>query len=125
MNQNGRFELSIEGDLARLRLVRTDADNAIDPAWVAALQHAVDECERADGVRCLLISADGPRFSVGGDLQHFAGQLHRLHDALDEMTRPTTRRSNDSRACRSPSSARSAARPPAEAWGCCGARTSC
>jgi 2-(1,2-epoxy-1,2-dihydrophenyl)acetyl-CoA isomerase len=49
---------------------------------------AVDGCERAEGVRALLISADGSAFSVGGDLEHFGGQLHRLPDALDEMVGP-------------------------------------
>jgi 2-(1,2-epoxy-1,2-dihydrophenyl)acetyl-CoA isomerase len=83
-----RFELTLDDGLARLRLVRPDGVNAIDPEWVVALGAAVEECERAAGVRALLISADGTAFSVGGDLRHFDEQLHRLPDALEEMIGP-------------------------------------
>ena len=83
-----RFSLAIDDGMARLRLVRPDGVNAIDPEWVSALGAAVAECERAAGLRALLISADGAAFSVGGDLRHFGEQLDRLPDALEEMVAP-------------------------------------
>jgi 2-(1,2-epoxy-1,2-dihydrophenyl)acetyl-CoA isomerase len=83
-----RFELTLDGALARLRLVRADSVNAIDPEWVSALRAAVADCERAAQVRALLISAEGAAFSVGGDLDHFGGQLDRLPAALEEMIGP-------------------------------------
>lgn len=83
-----RIDLTVEAGVARLRLVRGDGVNAIDPAWVAALEEAVAACERDASVRALLICAEGKAFTVGGDLQHFGGRLDRLPDALEEMIRP-------------------------------------
>jgi 2-(1,2-epoxy-1,2-dihydrophenyl)acetyl-CoA isomerase len=83
-----RFDLTVDDGLARLRLVREDGVNAIDPEWVAALGAAVEECERLPGVRALLVSAEGSAFSVGGDLRHFGEQADRLPDALEEMVAP-------------------------------------
>jgi 2-(1,2-epoxy-1,2-dihydrophenyl)acetyl-CoA isomerase len=83
-----RVDLAVDQGVARLRLVRDDGLNAIDPAWVSALESAVDACERDEGLRALLISAEGRAFTVGGDLRHFASELDRLPEALDEMTRP-------------------------------------
>lgn len=80
-----RVELSICGAVAHLRLVRTAAGNAIDPAWVASLDGAVTACTAAPGVRAVLISAAGTSFSVGGDLRHFRSTLHRLPEELGEM----------------------------------------
>jgi 2-(1,2-epoxy-1,2-dihydrophenyl)acetyl-CoA isomerase len=83
-----RVRLTIADGVAELRLIRTDAHNAIDPAWVLALQDAVTTCETTAGVRAVLICADGPSFTVGGDLKHFGRELERLPDALDEMIGP-------------------------------------
>jgi 2-(1,2-epoxy-1,2-dihydrophenyl)acetyl-CoA isomerase len=80
-----RAELTVEDGVARLRLVRGDARNAIDPGMVRGLGEAVAACAEAGGVRALLISADGPSFTVGGDLRHFASELERLPQELDEM----------------------------------------
>lgn len=84
----GRVRLDIEDGLARLRLVRADARNGIDLAMVQALSAALDivakELEQ-ERVRALLIEADGPAFTVGGDLRHLAGELERLPDELRTM----------------------------------------
>jgi 2-(1,2-epoxy-1,2-dihydrophenyl)acetyl-CoA isomerase len=83
-----RAELTVEDGIARLRLVRADAHNAIDPAWVQAVDDGITACDADPSVRALLICAEGPTFSVGGDLNHFAANLERLSDALDEMIGP-------------------------------------
>lgn len=72
--------------VAHLRLTRADARNAIDREFVTDLHAAVDAVHaHAAEARALLISADGPAFSVGGDLQHFYGRLDRLADELVYM----------------------------------------
>lgn len=81
-----RVSLTIDGGLARLRLVRGDAGNAIDPAMVSALREAVGRC--SDGVRAVLISAEGPSFTVGGDLDHFFMEREDLPGALAAMVPP-------------------------------------
>jgi 2-(1,2-epoxy-1,2-dihydrophenyl)acetyl-CoA isomerase len=47
----------------------------------------VDELAQRDGVRAVLVRADGPAFSVGGDLHHFAGRLDELPAELKAMIR--------------------------------------
>lgn len=80
-----RATLAVDEDgLARLRLTRVDGGNGIDPEMVAALGEAVRRC--SDGaVRALLIEAEGPTFSVGGDLTHFAARRADLGAALGEI----------------------------------------
>lgn len=84
----GRVALEIVDGLAHLRLARPEQRNGIDLAMVQALAAALDlvtkELEQ-DRVRALLISADGPAFTVGGDLRHLAGELERLPDELQIM----------------------------------------
>jgi 2-(1,2-epoxy-1,2-dihydrophenyl)acetyl-CoA isomerase len=77
-----RVSVSSDGDLAVMRLTRADAGNAIDPAWVAAFAQAVAACA---GARAVLICADGPAFTVGGDIKHFKSRLDDLGTALREM----------------------------------------
>lgn len=80
-----RFDLTVAGGVARLRMVRAEGRNAIDPLWVKELDAAVAALEADGTARGLLISADGPAFTVGGDLRHFDTQRERLADELAEM----------------------------------------
>ena len=77
-----RVTLTHDSGLATLRLTRADAGNAIDPEWVADFGEAVAGCE---GARAVLICADGPVFTVGGDLRHLAERHDDLAGALEEM----------------------------------------
>ena len=85
-----RFELTSAGGVARLRMTWPEGRNAIDPSWVKELAAALDAVE-ADtarpgvGARALLITADGPAFTVGGDMGHFLAQADRMADELDDM----------------------------------------
>jgi 2-(1,2-epoxy-1,2-dihydrophenyl)acetyl-CoA isomerase len=85
MNGDGRVALAVAGGVARLRLVRAAARNAIDPAMVAALGPAAQACGTDPAVRAVLISAEGPAFTVGGDLRHLATRTEDLGGALEEM----------------------------------------
>jgi 2-(1,2-epoxy-1,2-dihydrophenyl)acetyl-CoA isomerase len=85
MVDDGRMELSEDGGVAHLRLSRPDVGNAIDRAWVDRFDDAVAALEQADGIRALLISAEGQAFSRGGDLHHFAACLDRLDGELSDM----------------------------------------
>jgi enoyl-CoA hydratase/carnithine racemase len=78
------LELDQQG-IARLRLCCADRRNAIDPAFVDELHEAVSAVQREPRVRVVLIHADGPAFSVGGDLQHFAAHRDELAEALGEL----------------------------------------
>jgi 2-(1,2-epoxy-1,2-dihydrophenyl)acetyl-CoA isomerase len=83
------FSLDAGAGIARLRLVRPGAQNAIDGAMVRELSAAVSQAAEAVGAtRVLLIDAEGPSFTVGGDLVHFTGHAHRLADELWDAIGP-------------------------------------
>ena len=87
---DARVNLDVAGGVASLQLVRDDAGNAIDPAMVTAFGAAVDAVAHdLDGgspaIRCVLISATGRAFTVGGDLRHFAAHLDELAAELGAM----------------------------------------
>ncbi len=83
-----RVAFAVEGAVGVIRLTRGEAHNAIDMAWIEALAAAVTECERAAAVRALLISADGPSFTVGGDLAYIGDHLEDLSGTLAGMIGP-------------------------------------
>jgi 2-(1,2-epoxy-1,2-dihydrophenyl)acetyl-CoA isomerase len=68
-----RVALTVDGGLARLRLCRPEARNAIDREMALALGEAVARCAGRTDVRAVLIDAEGEHFTVGGDLEHLAG----------------------------------------------------
>jgi 2-(1,2-epoxy-1,2-dihydrophenyl)acetyl-CoA isomerase len=81
-----------DGDVAEIVLARVDAHNAIDPGFVTALADAVGRCAvdvdaagAGAGLRAVLIRADGPAFTVGGDLRHFSARLEHLDTELEQM----------------------------------------
>jgi 2-(1,2-epoxy-1,2-dihydrophenyl)acetyl-CoA isomerase len=54
--------------VATIRLTRPEAGNAIDPRFTEDLDEATFRAAEDPAVRAVLLCADGPRFSVGGDL---------------------------------------------------------
>jgi 2-(1,2-epoxy-1,2-dihydrophenyl)acetyl-CoA isomerase len=68
-----RLDVSLNDGLARLRLVRPDAANAIDLAFAIELEAAAETCRRGRA-RVVLITAEGRQFCGGGDLKSFAAQ---------------------------------------------------
>lgn len=65
-------EFEIVDGLGHLRLNRPEVGNAINPAMPADLYEVAMRCSGADGLRALLITGNGDRFCVGGDIQAFA-----------------------------------------------------
>ncbi len=69
------IELDIADDgLARLTLARPEAANALDDRLARELRQAAVRLDGDDGVRAVLIDAQGKLFCGGGDLKAFAGQ---------------------------------------------------
>ena len=85
MSSDGRVSFTVTAGVAHLRLIRADARNAIDPAMRDALAEAATACATDPTARVLLISADGPAFTVGGDLRHFASHTDDLAAAMATM----------------------------------------
>ena len=85
-----RLRTEVDGDLWRITLDRPEAGNALDPALAEQLAQALRARPRE--TRAVLLLAEGQRFSVGGDINHFAaaedpgaavGQLaHDWHEVI-------------------------------------------
>ena len=54
-----------------------DTENRFRPDWLAAVDAALEEVERADGPRALVTCATGKFFSNGLDLDWLSGHLDR------------------------------------------------
>jgi enoyl-CoA hydratase len=63
-----RYETPAEG-VARIVLDRPEARNAQDKAMTYELNTAFDRAARDEGVRAIVLGADGPHFSSGHDLR--------------------------------------------------------
>jgi len=81
-----RVLCSDAGPVATIRLTRADAHNAIDEEMARALARAVRACSEASGVHCVLVCADGPSFTVGGDLRDLGRDLDRLPERIESLT---------------------------------------
>ena len=62
------LELTIEGDVAEVRLTRSDARNAITPAMMQELIDVARVLDSSRDVRAVVLSGDGPSFCAGIDL---------------------------------------------------------
>jgi enoyl-CoA hydratase/carnithine racemase len=85
-----------DGGIGRLVLARAETGNALDLAAAEALDEASTTLASTPGLRAVLLTADGPSFTVGGDLRFLAahlddlpGQVHALlghyHAALPRL----------------------------------------
>jgi 2-(1,2-epoxy-1,2-dihydrophenyl)acetyl-CoA isomerase len=66
-----RVRTEADGDLWRVTLARPEAGNVIDVLMADELAAAF--ADRPQPTRAVLLTAEGPRFSVGGDVRAFAG----------------------------------------------------
>src|SRR2546425_6181455 len=70
--------LDVDDGVARLRLNRPEASNALDLPLLKALLDAIMRCHGDPGVRALLLSGEGANFCAGGDVRDFAAQGERI-----------------------------------------------
>jgi enoyl-CoA hydratase/carnithine racemase len=63
------LEVAREGGILVLTLARPDRRNSLSEAMLAALQKAIDEAAADDGVRAVVLTAEGSVFSAGHDLK--------------------------------------------------------
>ena len=66
---------SIEDDVATVVLDRPEKRNALGPAFWRDLPRFMVHLDGDDDVRCVVITAAGPHFTVGLDLSSFGGQV--------------------------------------------------
>ena len=100
------WHLLRDGPVARLRMARGDVHNAFDAALIAGLTAGLQQVAADDGIRVLVLEAEGASFSAGADLNWMRGMaaaseadnrqdslaLARLMRTLDELPKPTIAR---------------------------------
>ncbi len=74
-----------DAGVARLVLARPETGNALDLDAAIALDAASAELVRTPGLRAVLITAEGPAFTVGGDLRFLAAHLDDLPDQIEAL----------------------------------------
>jgi 2-(1,2-epoxy-1,2-dihydrophenyl)acetyl-CoA isomerase len=83
-------QLSIKDHIATLKLNRPDKGNAINEEMATDLLEAATQIAERSDVRAVLISGNGPNFTVGGDVSLFAGTAseklpHKLRRMIDSF----------------------------------------
>jgi enoyl-CoA hydratase/carnithine racemase len=66
-----RIQVTIEGGVADVRLVRTDKMNALDDAMFSALIDTGERLKTEKGVRAIVLSGEGRAFCAGLDMGNF------------------------------------------------------
>ncbi|OUS30137.1 enoyl-CoA hydratase [Gammaproteobacteria bacterium 45_16_T64] len=80
------IEFSVEENIAIIRLNRPKAANSINMDMARELMLAAIECDENPEIRCVLLSANGPFFSAGGDVASFAEMGENIGKGLKELT---------------------------------------
>jgi 2-(1,2-epoxy-1,2-dihydrophenyl)acetyl-CoA isomerase len=66
---------SHEGGVSRLVLARSEMHNALVPELLADLLEALHQISADSSIRAVVLAADGPAFSIGGDMRRFHHEL--------------------------------------------------
>lgn len=77
------LDLDERTGVARVRLNRPEASNALDIELLERLRDAVRDCRSA---RAVLLAGEGNNFCAGGDVKAFAAQNERLPEYIREAT---------------------------------------
>jgi 2-(1,2-epoxy-1,2-dihydrophenyl)acetyl-CoA isomerase len=78
MSDNSPIRLAVEGGIAHIELNRPAEGNPISDEFIDALDRVTLECADRKDVRAVLLSAAGPRFSVGGNIREFLSDRQQL-----------------------------------------------
>lgn len=81
--QHEGLQVRRDGDLLWVALSDPDRANALSPTMVSGLIEIYSADLRSDGIRAVLLQAEGKHFSAGADLEH----LRTLRDAGPEENR--------------------------------------
>lgn len=82
----GPVLLDIAEGIARIRLNRPEASNAVDADLLRVLHEVALRCHAEPTVRVVVLSGEGRNFCAGGDVKTFASKGEDLPDYLREAT---------------------------------------
>lgn len=80
------IEYDVEDSVATIRLDRPDALNALNPTLLEELESAIERAESTDGVRVIVLGANGRAFSAGYDISTDETELTPDEHVRDQRT---------------------------------------
>jgi 2-(1,2-epoxy-1,2-dihydrophenyl)acetyl-CoA isomerase len=72
------LRIALDGGVCRLTLTDAARGNPIDGRFCAELKEAAIQISQMEGVRAILLDAEGKAFSFGGDIASFTAELDHL-----------------------------------------------
>ena len=84
--QYERLRFSIEDGIARIVLANPARLNAVDGLFTREFADVARRCEGTEGLRAVVLTAEGSAFSVGGDLREFLANRDHVSTHVREMT---------------------------------------
>lgn len=88
-----RVTVTIEGDIAQVRLNRPDKHNGVDLAMLRALKAAVKQLRSNRSIRAVILQGEGPSFCAGIDVKAmFAGGVFSSVGAFLPLFKPWANR---------------------------------
>ena len=80
-----RIRFSVADGIARITLANPSRNNAMDLQFCHELGQVGIACETTPGIKVIVIDAEGPMFSVGGDIDSFVANKDRVHAHILDM----------------------------------------
>lgn len=80
-----RIRFSVADGIARITFANPSRNNAMDRQFCQELGQAGIACETTPGIKVIVIDAEGPMFSVGGDIDDFIANKDRVQAHILDM----------------------------------------
>jgi 2-(1,2-epoxy-1,2-dihydrophenyl)acetyl-CoA isomerase len=77
--------LDRDGAVATITLARPERRNALDAEMIRELRERVEEADRDEDIRVIVVRGDGPAFCVGGSLDMFAEAGDGSYDLMHSL----------------------------------------
>jgi 2-(1,2-epoxy-1,2-dihydrophenyl)acetyl-CoA isomerase len=80
-----RIKFSVADGIARITFANPSRNNAMDMQFCHELGQVGIACETTPDIRVIVVDAEGEMFSVGGDIDNFVANKHRVHPHILDM----------------------------------------
>ena len=91
-NMNDRVRIQIDGDVARVALIRTDKHNAMDFAMIDAVLDAQKQLRALPSLRGIILYGEGPSFCSGIDFKSVLGDRRKAMAGYASLWSPVRNR---------------------------------
>ena len=89
-----RVDITIENQIAHVRMVRSDKMNALDNDMMEAMIAAGERLKNEAGLRAIVLSGEGRAFCAGLDMGNFSATADKAGNAEKVTRKPLTERTH-------------------------------